>query len=139
MLKAMHCPKSCCSFTPSSECGVKFKSAPPDKLLPKVLMTLWRDWSDRATWEEPIHEHRKLLVSLQGCHFGSRSQNIILPKLRASFEKAGLLEAGVGISASDETSIDLACQSVYNYSTESLKCIDQFNTHCVSCSQSLTP
>lgn len=71
-------------------------------------------------------------LNLQGCHFGSKTQNVILPKLRASFEKAGLIEAGIGISASDETSIDVAYQSLCNYSPESLRCIDQINTHCVS-------
>ena len=60
------------------------------------------------------------------------AQNVILLKLWKSFDEAGLLEAGVGISASDETSIDMQCQTMYSYTAEALSCIAQINTHCVS-------
>ena len=68
----------------------------------------------------------------QGCHFGVDTQNIILLKLWKSLKDAGLLDSGVSISASDETNIDTACQSMYNYSPSALACISQINTHCVS-------
>lgn len=74
---------------------------------------------------------------MQGCHFGIATQNVILIKLWKSLSEAGLLDAGVSISASDETNIDVACQSVYNYSPQALSCIAQFNTHCVRPSPSL--
>lgn len=68
---------------------------------------------------------------LQGCHFGVATQNVILVKLQSSLLKAGLLESGVTISASDETSIDVACQTACGYSPAALDCIAQINTHCV--------
>ncbi len=59
------------------------------------------------------------------------SQNVILVKLWKSLSDAGLLDSGVSISASDETNIDTACQTLYNYSPDALACISQINTHCV--------
>ena len=68
----------------------------------------------------------------QGCHFDPVTQNIILQKLHAALDEAGLLKAGVQLSASDETSIDTACQSFRSYSLATLKAIAQVNTHAVS-------
>lgn len=68
---------------------------------------------------------------MQGCHFGAATQNVILVKLQNSLLKAGLLDSGVSLSASDETSIDVQCQTMYSYSPDALGCIAQVNTHCV--------
>ena len=69
---------------------------------------------------------------MQGCHFGAASQNVILLKLQQKLLSTGLADSGVTISASDETSIDVQCQSMHNYSQAALSCISQVNTHCVS-------
>lgn len=68
---------------------------------------------------------------MQGCHFNASTQNIILLKLQSSLLKAGLLDSGVTLSASDETSIDVQCQTMSKYSPSTLACISQVNTHCV--------
>ena len=67
---------------------------------------------------------------LQGCHFGVQTQNVILIKLQNSLAQAGLLD-GTTLSGSDETSIDVACNTMYNYSATALSCLTQINTHCV--------
>jgi hypothetical protein len=76
--------------------------------------------------------HHIIILLVQGCHFGLSTQNVILLKLQQKLLSTGLLESGVTISASDETSIDVQCQSMYNYSEAALSCISQVNTHCVS-------
>ena len=60
------------------------------------------------------------------------TQNVILVKLQNSLIKAGLLDAGLSISGSDETSIDVQCQTMYGYSLAAMACLTQINTHCVS-------
>ena len=79
------------------------------------------------------HLCKEFPIFFQGCHFGVAAQNVILVKLWNSLAKAELIDSGVSISASDETSIDLQCQTMYNYSPDALGTIAQINTHCVRC------
>ena len=67
----------------------------------------------------------------EGCHFDIATQNVIVQKLAAALQASGLAASGVGISASDETSIDSALLSLQGYTPPTLAAIEQINTHSV--------
>jgi hypothetical protein len=53
-------------------------------------------------------------------------------KLVVKLEEMGLAASGVSISASDETSIDIAVLSLKGYSPTALQALSQINAHSVS-------
>jgi hypothetical protein len=67
----------------------------------------------------------------EGCHFDIATQNVILQKLAAALQESGLAASGVGLAASDETSIDSALLSLQGYTPPTLAAIEQINTHAV--------
>ena len=67
----------------------------------------------------------------EGCHFDLATQNLIVCKLAAALQETGLAASGVGISASDETSIDSALFSLQGYAPPALEAVVQINTHSV--------
>ena len=67
----------------------------------------------------------------EGCHFDLATQSLIIGKLAAALRGSGLAAAGVGISASDETSIDSALVSLQGYAPPALEAVEQINTHSV--------
>eukprot|EP00884_Botryococcus_braunii_P012885 jgi/Botrbrau1/21598/Bobra.43_1s0008.1 len=66
----------------------------------------------------------------EGCHFDLVSQNLLLPMLADALQKEGMSD--VQIAASDETNIDIAVDTLLNYTPEALACISQINTHAYS-------
>ncbi|MEV5435925.1 glycoside hydrolase [Streptomyces sp. NPDC052682] len=63
----------------------------------------------------------------EGCHMDSSVQQAVLPYLRSELDKRGL--TGVRISASDETSYDLARTTWNSFSSSSKSLVDQVNVH----------
>lgn len=64
----------------------------------------------------------------EGCHFDRSSQSSFLPVMSAELKKRGL-ERTVELSASDETCIASAEESLRAYTPEALDAISQVNTH----------
>ncbi|CAL8471754.1 g11296 [Coccomyxa elongata] len=65
----------------------------------------------------------------EGCHFDVSTQNTIITKLAEKLEVMGLTKVGVGIAASDETSIDTAVLTFKGYTKEVKGVVSQYNTH----------
>lgn len=64
----------------------------------------------------------------EGCHFDRGSQNAFLPVLKAALEKVGAA-AATKISASDETNMRDALETLQAYTPDALAAIAQINTH----------
>lgn len=64
----------------------------------------------------------------EGCHFDRNSQSTFLPVMSSELKKRGMDKA-VELSASDETCISSAEESLRSYTSEALATISQVNTH----------
>lgn len=64
----------------------------------------------------------------EGCHFDRSSQSAFLPVMRSALVKKGL-EKTIELSASDETCIASAEESLRSWTPEALSAVSQVNTH----------
>ncbi len=84
-----------------------------------------------SPFNEPNTAYWRAGNNQEGCHFGTPQQSRVLERLAAALEDAGLAAAGVGIAASDETSIDTACSTWGELSPRARAALAQVNTHSV--------
>jgi O-glycosyl hydrolase len=84
---------------------------------------------------EPISSYWKYGNGQEGCHFDHSTQNTIITKLGELLLDTGLRQKGVSVTASDETSIDLAVSTFKNYTKTALNHIVKVNTHSYNGSQ----
>ena len=93
---------------------------------------MWRSPRQRRTispFNEPNTSYWRAGNNQEGCHFDTRQQSAVIGRLAHALADAGLAGAGMGIAASDETSIDTACVTWNEYSPEALGALAQINTH----------
>ena len=64
----------------------------------------------------------------EGCHFDRASQNAFLPLMKAALDRAGVSPA-TQLSASDETNMRDALETLQAYTPQALASIAQINTH----------
>lgn len=94
--------------------------------------TVWGSARQRRTispFNEPNTAYWRAGNNQEGCHFDTRQQSAVIARLAEALAKSGLAAAGMGIAASDETSIDTACVTWSEYSPEALGALAQINTH----------
>ncbi|KAK9843650.1 hypothetical protein WJX81_001138 [Elliptochloris bilobata] len=82
-----------------------------------------------SPFNEPNTAYWRAGNNQEGCHFDTRQQSSVIERLADALQASGLAEAGVGIAASDETSIDTACVTWNEYSAGARAQLAQINTH----------
>lgn len=94
--------------------------------------TVWLSARQHRTispFNEPNTSYWRAGNNQEGCHFDTRQQSSVIARLAQALAESGLVAAGVGIAASDETSIDTACVTWNEYSPEARGALAQINTH----------
>ena len=94
--------------------------------------TLVRAARQRRTispFNEPNTSYWRAGNNQEGCHFDTAQQGAVVARLARALADSGLAAAGVGIAASDETSIDTACVTWGEFSQEARAALAQINTH----------
>ena len=86
-----------------------------------------------SPFNEPNTSYWRAGNNQEGCHFDTRQQSAVIGRLARALADSGLAAAGMGIAASDETSIDTACVTWNEYSPEALGALAQINTHSARC------
>ena len=79
-------------------------------------------------FNEPMTDYWYAGNAQEGCHFDRPSQSAFLPVMRSALSKRGL-EGAVELSASDETCIASAEESLRSWTPEALAAVSQVNTH----------
>ncbi|MFG2354087.1 beta-1,6-galactanase [Streptomyces sp. NPDC048521] len=99
--------------------------------LASVALYAKQNWGvDFATVEafnEPSSSWWTATGTQEGCHIDASVQSAVLPYLRAELDKRGL--TGTRISASDETSYDLARTTWNSFSSTTKGYVDRVNVH----------
>ncbi|NGO06500.1 beta-1,6-galactanase [Streptomyces sp. HC44] len=78
-------------------------------------------------FNEPSSDWWTATGTQEGCHMDASVQSAVLPLLRSELDKRGL--TGTRISASDETSYDLARTTWNSFSSSTKALVDRFNVH----------